>query len=185
MKDTPMLTPRDFKRRWLDLLPPENASMNLGLERFAEFPDDVLGMLELSLHDSAILRDAGLPVDGASFLSFGRSPHYVLQILENDRVPDAKQWRLIGHTGSGDPICLHSRSGEIIYFDHDNTMAKVFMNSSITTLALSLCAFASLVLTKDSDRCRHEISETDPRAIESGSFWAQEIVDWASSSDDS
>ena len=76
----------------------------------------------------------------------------------------------------GDMICIdESDNGSVVYFNHDWNMERVFMNSSILSLAYSLCIYLEFQQTRDVEECRRKIGIYDRRAMDSNSFWADEI----------
>ena len=90
-----------------------------------------------------------------------------------DQIPDSV---MIGHNGCGDAICVdQAEGGAVVYYNHDNHMQRVFMNSSLAAFAASLCAYSSFIRTKDADAFRAAMSTIDPAASVPGSFWLSEM----------
>ncbi len=165
------LTPREFKSRFLDSLPPVPEDIDLSLDEFVSFPPELAARLTISETDRQLLIESGLPADAAPFLSFGLSAGRVLQPLAEfpDSVP-------IGHNGSGDLICLDQlEAGAVVYYNHDNHMQRVFMNSSLMQFAECLCLFARFMQTKDASEFTTRVREIDPAALSPGAFWSNEV----------
>ena len=150
--------------------------MILGLKRLLRFPLTALprchaATLRIHNADRAFLTDSGLPEDAAPFLSFGLDADRALMPLYG--FPDSV---MIGHNGCGDAICVdQADDGAVVYYNHDNNMQRIFINSSIAAFAASLCAYSSFMRTKDADAFRLEISTIDQVASGPGSFWVSEM----------
>ena len=166
------MTPAEFKSRFISLLPDDIPDdLDLGLDAFVLFPAARAATLRIPDADRAFLTDSGLPEDAAPFFSFGLDPERALMPL--DEFPDSV---MIGHNGCGDAICVdQAAGGAVVYYNHDNHMQRILMNSSISTFAASLCAYSSFMRTKDADAFRNDISTIDPAASGAGSFWLSEM----------
>ena len=166
------MTPAEFKARFIALLPDDiPADLDLGLDAFASFPADRAAALWIPDVDRVLLTDSGLPEDAAPFLSFGLDTERALMPL--DGFPNSV---MIGHNGCGDAICVdQADGGAVVYYNHDNHMQRILMNSSLHAFAASLCAYSSFMRTKDADAFRLEISTIDPVASASDSFWISEM----------
>ena len=114
--------------------------------------------------------DSELPKAASPFLNFGLRDEALLQPASVfGGLPESyNRYLMIGHNGNGDMICIDQESGAV---NHDNNMDVVFMNSSVTALAHSLCVFSEQMGGRDADACCREILEIDPAAISRGSFW--------------
>ena len=165
------MKPAEFKSRFIELLPDVPADLDLSLDAFIVFPTDRVSKLRISAADRAFLTDSGLPEYASPFLSFGRGVYNVL--LPLDGFPDAI---MIGHNGCGDAICVdQADGGAVVYYNHDNHMQRVFMNSTLAAFAASLCAYSSFMRTKDANAFRLDLSTIDPAASVAGSFWLSEM----------
>ena len=166
------MTPAEFKTRFIALLPDDIPDdLDLSLDAFASFPADRAAKLRIADADRAFLTDSGLPEDAAPFLSFGLDAKSALMPL--DEFPDSV---MIGHNGCGDAICVdQADGGAVVYYNHDNHMQRVVMNSSLAAFAASLCAYSSFMRSKNADAFRSEISATDLAASVAGSFWLSEM----------
>jgi hypothetical protein len=165
------MTPSEFKSRFIELLPCVPPELNLTLDEFVTFSPDRAAALHIPDSDRAFLTDSGLPAAAAPFLSFGPDSESALMPL--DGFADSV---MIGHNGSGDMICVdQSDGGAVVYYNHDNRMQRVFINSSLSQFARSLCAYSSLSRTKDADAFRAAMSEIDAAAIARASFWLNEM----------
>ncbi len=165
------MTPYEFKSRFLASLPPLPDDIDLLLDQFVSFPPELAAKLNIAEADRQLLIESGLPADAAPFLSFGLSVGRVLQPLTE--FPDSVA---IGHNGSGDLICLdQSDVGAVVYYNHDNHMQRVFMNSSLIQFAECLCFFARFMQTKDANEFISRVREIDPAALGHGAFWPNEV----------
>jgi hypothetical protein len=82
----------------------------------------------------------------------------------------------IGHNGSGDMICIdQAATGAVVYYNHDNQMQRVFMNSSILQFAECLCLFSEFMRTKDAETFARHVELVDSPALAAGSFWPNEV----------
>ena len=165
-----MITPAEFKSRFIALLPPVPPDLDLSLDEFAVFPKDRAASLRIADADRAFLTECGLPVDAAPFLNFGLDAERALAPL--DGFPDSA---IIGSNNNGDAICIDQSDGAVVYYNHDDNMRRVFMNSSLALFAQSLCAFSALMRSKDAGAFREEVSRIDPPALMPGAFWLIEM----------
>jgi SUKH-4 immunity protein len=166
------MNPEEFKERYLSIIMPSIPSdLDLDIDEFVTYPITKISQLNISQADKDLLIMSGLPDSAAPFLSFGLNISIMLEPL--DKLPHCK---MLGHTSYGDMICIdESEGGSIVYFNHDCDMARVFMNSSLRSLAHSLCIYAEFWQTRDVERCRKEIGEYDRLAMKEDSFWSIEI----------
>lgn len=165
------MTPAEFKSRFIASLPPIPDDIDLSLGDFATFPNERIAKLRVSDADQRLLAECGLPVDASPFLSFGLSSDRVLMPL--DEFPDSVA---IGHNGCGDMICIdQSSGGAVVYYNHDNHMQRVFMNSSLVQFAECLYLFANFMQTKDANTFTQQLGRVDPPALATGAFWANEV----------
>jgi hypothetical protein len=165
------MNPEEFRKRYLSLLPPVPPELDLNIDEFVQFSTTKVAQFNIPQVDKDLLTVSGLPADAAPFLSFGLTYETVLEPL--GELPHCK---VIGHNSYGDMICIDEfDGGSVVYFNHDQGMARVFMNSSVRSLALSLCAYSEFRQTQDGERCRRAIFEYDQRAMEGNSFWAVEM----------
>jgi SUKH-4 immunity protein len=163
------MTPSEFKSRFIELLPPIPAELDLNVGEFVTFPADLARALRVSDLDRSFLTDSGLPWDAAPFLSF--DPDYALAPV--DGLPGSA---IIGHNGSGDMICIdQAADGAVVYYNHDNHMERVFVNSSLSQFAESLCAYSAYRQSKDKQDFFLAMLKIDPDAIVPRAFWACEL----------
>jgi hypothetical protein len=163
--------PSEFKTRFIASLPEIPDDVDLSLDEFASFPPEQVGNLRISDADKRLLIECGLPADASPFLSFGLTANRVLMPLAE--FPHSVA---IGHNGSGDMICIdQSTGGAIVYYNHDNHMQRVFMNSSLMQFAECLCLFAEFMQTKDSTSFTRKVFAVDPAALAPQAFWPNEV----------
>lgn len=164
------MKPEEFRERYLSLLLPVPPELDLNIDEFVQFSTIKVAQLNIPQADKDLLTVSGLPTDAAPFLSFGLTNETALEPL--GELPHCK---IIGHNSYGDMICIDEfDGGAVVYFNHDQEMARVFMNSSVRSLAHGLCAYLEFRQTQDEERCRRAIFEYDQRAMEENSFWSVE-----------
>jgi hypothetical protein len=137
----------------------------------------------------------GLPSEAAPFLSFDliqkdelRSPNEIFRI----DFEGLGGYLMFGANGSGDPICIDIvQRNEIVYLNHDNYFARIFINKTISQFALCLIKyqdfFASLnnplpdnfSIRKFADEefsaLRQEFLKIDNSSLDTESFWSTEL----------
>lgn len=166
------MTPQEFKTRFIELLPSVPPDIDLELDRFVTFPAERVASLRIPEEHKAYLTESGLPADAAPFLNFDTKIDQSLTALEG--FPDTA---IIGSNNHGDAICLDmSDNGAVVYYNHDNMMKRVFMNSSLPLFAECLCAFSSLIQTKDRESFTRHVTSIDPDALASDAFWTTEAA---------
>ncbi len=128
----------------------------------------------------------GLPESAPPFLSFvTRSTEQPIMTI------GAEQFVVIGSNGSGDPIVLNV-AGEVFYLNHDNDFAKHYINKDVQTQAATLLIYRSLI-RRAQEQCGPDawldgevpkemtaafvdkLANIDPRALEMGSMWFEEV----------
>jgi hypothetical protein len=132
------MTPQQFKQRW-----ERNKS-----DRLVAFPDRVLADVRLTSDARAFLMEAGLPEEAAPFLNFEPPNSGTLGRVSTvwHQPPTLACYRIIGHNGSGDPVCIdESADGQVVYLNHDNNFERVLMASSVLTLAECLAEFRDFI----------------------------------------
>ena len=171
------MNPEKFRDYYINLLPSNSLDLNLKLDEFVNFPVEKVGQLNISQLDKDFLTISGFPADAAPFLSFGLNNDIFLEPLSLiEDIPQGSHCKMIGHNSNGDIICIdESDAGSIIYFNHDLNMSREFINSSVISLAYSLCAYEQFQQTKDIEKCRKKISDYDPKAMQEDNFWWVEI----------
>lgn len=131
-----MISPKDFADRW-DKVDP-----------LVPFDKESVDQLSIPAEQKQFLIEAGLPADASPFLCFeGTRP--LLTVAEKWRQPTIpSRYRQIGFDGAGNLIAIDEEAeGRIVYLDHEDRFAPVFMNSSVAQLAESLLAYRSMVNT--------------------------------------
>jgi len=164
------MTPQEFKSRFIELLPQLPPDIDLELDRFVTYPAERVASLRIPDDHKAFLTESGLPADAAPFLNFEADSDRSLTALEG--FPETA---IIGSNNYGDAICLDmADNGAVVYYNHDNMMKRVFMNSSLPLFAECLCAFSRLMRTKDRESFAQHVNSIDPVALASDAFWATE-----------
>ncbi len=63
-------------------------------------------------------------------------------------------------------------TGAVVYYNHDNHMKRVFMNSSVLQFAECLCLFSEFMRTKDAETFTRHVERIDSPALAAGTFLA-------------
>ncbi len=180
-----MITPEKFAELW-----------SIGPNELVRYPPSEVQSLSVSQESKSFLIKAGLPKDAPPFLSFG------FQFAREVLVPVSKAWglplnfscyRILGCTGSGDPICIdESTNGVVVYLNHDRDFKRIFMNTSIAQLAECLLAYRDFVNQSINKRgtdayidgnipetakewLANQIRTIDAPALHKESFWGNEL----------
>ncbi len=170
-----MISPREFAKKWKELWGKEPI----------KFSADKLKDLEVDKEVKSFLMDVGLP-DEAPLLTF--EAELSLYAIEED----LSDYKYIGSTGWGDPICLYEGDGSVVYLDHENDFEyETFINSSIPQLAESLLVYSQMMKEAQEENgedaildnniperlkkwLSEELKRIDPPAVEDG-FWQAEL----------
>ncbi|GAA5511267.1 SUKH-4 family immunity protein [Novipirellula caenicola] len=166
------MTPTEFKSRYIASLPevPDELRVELDLERFVAFDADTLTDLSLASADAAILSDVGLPNSASPWLNFEIDPNRRLKPI--DSFP---QMVAIGSNAYGDYVCLDlDANAAVVYVNHDDSNARVLINSSVSNLAKSLCIYLTHRHEGDPADLLSAIGSFDPDATLPGTFWHHE-----------
>ena len=175
------MSPDEFAEAWGD-----------DPDQLATFPLSLLNQYPLRFADKHFLTAAGLPSSAPPYLSFG--PEYAgFNIAPAKQAEDNFQ---IGQNGSGDPVAV-TPDGEIRDLNHDAGFAPRYINRDLPTLAQALLLYRRLI--EDTiqaagpdafldgvvpmhlrEAWMASLGAFDPRALEAGSFWAEEVTTWVS-----
>lgn len=175
-----MITPSEFVSRWKEIW----------REEFIKFSADILENIDIDEDVKRFLMEAGLPDSAAPELTFAEG---LPSICEQYGQPEEyNNYKYIGFTGFGDPICLNENDGSIVHLDHEEDFEyETFINSSIPQLAESLLTYAQFVKETQKengddaflnnnipDRLKKwitkEFERIDPQILEGG-FWLTEL----------
>ena len=164
----------EFRKRFVESLPPIPEEIGLNFDEFVSFDSQILKASGLNDKVIEFLLEAGLPRDAAPFLSF---QSYTANDIEKRKEVFGIEDRFfpIGINGSGDPLVIDSKSGEVLFFNHDDNMRKVFINSSVWQFVECLCIYQEHMTNNTMNSCLEEIVRTDPRAAEKEAMWFSEI----------
>lgn len=171
------MTPSQFKQRFREALPAVPTELDLGLGKFRDFPAERIAELRMTDHDKTFLAEAGLPEDAAPFLSFLYEPGIVLESLltiDSSLGSEYEKYIILGNNGSGDPICIRQPEGIIVVLNHDNHMQEIFINSSISQFAESLCLFQESINSGFKLDFIAELKRLDARALNEPAMWPEE-----------
>lgn len=166
-----MISAHDFKQRW------QTGSEDV----LVPFPAESLADVRIPSEAKVFLIEAGLPADAAPFLSFeppqkGPVPRVPEKLWHLP--PEFSRYRIIGSNGAGDPICLDEEAaGQVVYLNNENYFERVFMGTSVLTLAECLLAFRAF-LADTTPLTRERIGlligclqRIDPDSCREGGFW--------------
>lgn len=176
------IDPQDFKFLW---------QIN-GYELFA-FPEGAFVGVDIPLRARKFLSCAGLPRSAAPFLSFEAPKSGPLPSVAKEWGIDEKFSRhySIGFNGSGEPIAIIP-TGVIVCLNHDLDFDEAYINESPALLAESLLRYRDLVMKTQEiggpdaflnrlvpaelkARFIDFLLQVDPRALDRGSMWAEEM----------
>lgn len=162
----------DFKTRFIAALPPVPPGLDLHWDQFVTFDPDTLSALDAE--DAAFLIEQSLPCDASPFLSFAAyTPNDIEERLSTLGLPQA--CFPIGHNGSGDIIGVDTKTREVVYFNHDASNLRVFINSTLSLFAEGLCIYQEHLRAGVMRSCLSAIEKIDARAVEAGSMWRSEV----------
>ena len=163
------MTPTEFKAEYVASLPdvPDELRAELDLERFVGFDREAVDALSLPRDDAAILSDVGLPNSASPWLTFELDPKRRLKPI--DGFPHMVA---IGSNAYGDYVCLDlDTDGAVVYINHDDRNARVLINSSVASLAQSLCLYLTHRHSGEPADLLAAIAAFDANAVKNGTFW--------------
>jgi|GEM_PF-4591476 len=132
------MRPIEYKLRYEQAVGPELRAM------FEDDPDLAEGdgystlparrgkNLKLSPVERELLSSVGLPENG---------PMLAFELNDPEPIEGIPHCFQIGSTPFGDPVCLDTKTREVVYFNHDRGMERVLVNSSLMKLAECLAVF--------------------------------------------
>ena len=165
------MTPQEFIRAWqLGGRPP-----------FDPFPVSVFAGTRVSPQTQRFLTEAGLPDGAGPFLSFGPGYSDVLESASEawDLPPEFEVYTVIGFDGAGNPIVL-CPDDSVAYLDHDGDFEECYINKDVSVLAEASLLYPGYE-PAESEQVRfiEFLRQSDPHALEAGSFWSYEIASWS------
>lgn len=154
------------------------------------YPDEIFEGTGISAENRRFLVEAGLPEAAAPALDFGPTEE---SLPERWDLPEFfAQYTIIGDTGSGDPIVL-TPAGSVVYLNHDDDMAEVYISKDVPTLAETLLRLRNLIV--ETQRAGGQsayvegrvpadlqrgfeafLRQADPRALEQDGLWGGEVL---------
>jgi hypothetical protein len=164
-------------------------------ETLIPFPSNILTDRRLNDATRSFLAVCGLPESAAPFLDFPIRQDALLTVNQYFHLQGEQLdiYLVIGHNGSGDPICINAASNnEIVYLNHDNSFELVWMNSTVWQFCRSLLAYKIFYvsLLNDTDpndfstrrfsdteflQVQEEFRQIDEKALDKGTFWQMEL----------
>lgn len=165
------MTPEEFKSAW------EKTSG----EPLTVFPISVFEGTGVSPRTQRFLSVAGLPEVGPNpTLWFDPGSSEVLETVAEmlDLSPDFERYRVIGSNDSGDPVVL-CPDDSVAYLNHDMRLEEVYINRDGAVFAEAALLYPGFEPEEsDKERLIAFLEKSDPRALEEGSFWSDEIAMW-------
>lgn len=165
------MTPEEFKRAW------ENASG----EPLSVFPVSVFEGTGVSPRTQRFLSVAGLPDVGPNpSLWFDPGSSEVLETVSEmwDLSPEYDSYRVIGSNMSGDPVVL-CPDDSVAYLNHDMDLEQVYINKDVSVFAEAALLYPGFEPEEsEKERFIEFLEKSDPRALQEGSFWSDEIAEW-------
>jgi hypothetical protein len=180
------MTALEFKEKWA-----------LHSEKWSElriFPKNQVDNLDIDDFDKQFLYLSGLPFGCAPFINFGDFKNTILErLIDVYNLDDSfNGLYIIGSDGSGDPICVQDKTGEIVILNHDNDFDETFMSSSLRQMAEFIClvreGYSKITEKYGIDAAwnegeamdlksiyREKLRAIDPEAIEDG-FWSLQFT---------
>lgn len=146
-------------------------------------PAPAVSTLQISDQDREFLIRYGLPFytdDETSFdhVARGDFPRLAHWDTQWEVASQYQDHRVIGQDGGTRPFCIDESAAGAIYL-HTDSSGPVFVNSGVQQLAASLLTFQNYLddTSQDLDTrtCALQIQEIDPRAIEPGSYWLNQL----------
>ncbi len=158
-------------------------------EDMSLFPEEWPSGAALPTSARTLLREVGLPRDAAPFLSFGPE---CAGSFSHWELPEAVV--PIGSNGSGDPVVV-TKEGKIVYLNHDDAFAEVYVHRDIETLSEALFLYRELIAEtqrrggpdayldgKVPPELRANfvgfLAERDPGSLEGATLWTEEVRLW-------
>ncbi len=124
------MTALEFKEKWILEEDDEWSALKI-------FPKNQVDNLDIDDFDKQFLYLSGLPYSCIPFISFGKFEDTKLEKLVDkyDLDDSFDELYIIGSDGSGDPICVQDKTGEVFILNHDNDFDEMFMSSSLHQMA--------------------------------------------------
>jgi hypothetical protein len=165
------VTPEEFKSAW------EKVSD----EPPCVFPISVFEGTGVSPQTQQFMSVAGLPSVGPNpNLSFHPGPSEVLETVSEmwDLSPEYEKYRVIGFNIHGDPVVLRP-DDSLVYLNHDMRLEEVYINKNVSVFAEAALFYPDFAPEEsEKERLIEFLRTSDPRALEEGSFWSDEIAEW-------
>ena len=142
---------------------------------FVSFNDRTLVQGGLHPDDVTFLVSGGLPRQAAPFLSF--SAYSASELHELHSLYDMPTFLFpLGANGSGDALGIDVKSREVVYLNHDDHMRRVFVNSSVSQFAHTLCLYQEALIAGITHSVLSQIASIDPFAAAPDAMWYEEIA---------
>jgi hypothetical protein len=180
-----MITPEKFREIWTG-----------DEDQLVKYPANAVASLSILEEDKSFLVNAGLPDSAAPFLSFAVycDTGLLVSASKHCNLPESFScYRVIGFTGTGDPICIdESDKGSVVCLNHDKDFEKIFMSSSVIHFAEALLAYRHFVneTIKENGEDAYldgdipdglkkwivnEIQKIDAPSMDKGCFWRDNL----------
>lgn len=175
------MSPLDFKRRYVThilsdarlVTDPELRELSVELCEFAVYHPLLLLAYKVDLDSTLFLSEAGLPLSAAPFMNFKAYTKEEIDGLYSSQLAPSTIFP-IGQNNYGDFIGIEVASAAVVYSMHDGTRERVFINSSISRLAETLCWYQELRAQRRLQDLPAKLSAYDKSALEPGAMWTAE-----------
>ncbi|WP_321781745.1 SUKH-4 family immunity protein [Burkholderia pyrrocinia] len=119
------------------------------------------------------LMEEGLPRTAPPFLSFSNySASEIADLHGNGVIPE--KFVPLGQNGPGDVLGIDAATNEVLYFNHDASNLRVFINSTLALFLESLCIYQEHLHGGTMPSCLGAIAKIDPPAARPPSMWCAE-----------
>lgn len=167
----PLLSFASIRRQWAEL----NIPLYPVHLRPADYP-------QLDAQTLAFLDEVGFPEAAEPELDFTDLSEKLFthtQLYAREDFPVLDQYLVIGATGEGNPICIDTTDGTIVYIDHDHGFESIFINTSLLQLGYCLAVYTEVTAGDTTaasvSRLRLALHEADPACLAVGAFWETEL----------
>ncbi len=132
----------------------------------------------------AFLDEVGYPEaaePGLDFTDLSEKLFTHTQLYHRDDFPVLDQYLVIGANAEGNPVCIDTTDGTIVFIDHDHGFESVFINTSLMQLSYCMAVYGiarkDLAELKPADLAAlsSTLEQADKACLAVGNFWEMEI----------
>lgn len=158
---------KEFKFRYISSLPKNIDIQSLGLDQFYLYQRSTLKDAKLKIEDINQLENIGMPAQASPFLHFNDYSEWEY---------DDDQYFPIGADGSGNNICINHESGNIVLLDHDWSMKRIFINSTLNNFSECLCIYQEALSSQNMNTCLEKMTIVDANLHHDSEWWSNQIA---------